>query len=273
MPKEKFFTIGEISKLYNIGLDSIRYYEKMGVLSPKRNPENNYRLYTLKDISRLTAIRELMALNFSLEEIKAFYENHNVDSTISMLEKELKSVNENILKLYEAKNSIEARLKKITNIKKVPVTGEISVIEMFERPCIMVSEKNIPDNYVDYSVVKYMKTHSQPISTIGACSCYTLDIENSNPDSDYYRTKNVFFYSEGIHYHSNYTLPAGKYISTYYKGSPKKTKMIMPSLYEYAKRHRLKVIDDPIEFCHIDEYETSDENEYLTELQLPVKSL
>jgi effector-binding domain-containing protein len=39
---------------------------------------------------------------------------------------------------------------------------------------------------------------------------------------------------------------------------------------KYAKAHHLEIIGDPIEFCHIDRYETSNIEEYLIELQLPV---
>ena len=38
------FKIGELSKLYHIGVDSIRYYEKVGILNPIRDEENNYRM-------------------------------------------------------------------------------------------------------------------------------------------------------------------------------------------------------------------------------------
>jgi effector-binding domain-containing protein len=39
---------------------------------------------------------------------------------------------------------------------------------------------------------------------------------------------------------------------------------------QYCKEHHLKQAGDLIEFCHIDRYETSDVNEYLTELQMRV---
>lgn len=42
---KKYFKIGEIAKLYHIGTDSLRYYEKLGILTPKRS-ENDYRLYS-----------------------------------------------------------------------------------------------------------------------------------------------------------------------------------------------------------------------------------
>ena len=52
-----YYTISEISKLYGIGTDSLRYYEEAGALEPKRG-KNNYRLYRLKDVYRLNIIRD-----------------------------------------------------------------------------------------------------------------------------------------------------------------------------------------------------------------------
>ena len=72
MDSNGLFKIGEISKLFHIGVDSIRYYEKVGLLHPVRNEENNYRLYTLDDIRTMNTIRELLDIGFSTEEILEF---------------------------------------------------------------------------------------------------------------------------------------------------------------------------------------------------------
>lgn len=37
--KEKYYTIGEIAKLYHLGVDTIRYYEEKGILKPNRGGE------------------------------------------------------------------------------------------------------------------------------------------------------------------------------------------------------------------------------------------
>ena len=65
---KEYYTISEISRLYGIGVDSLRYYERIGALSPRRG-ENNYRLYSLKDIYRLNIIRDLLTLGFSVKQI------------------------------------------------------------------------------------------------------------------------------------------------------------------------------------------------------------
>ena len=59
------FKIGELSKLYNIGVDSIRYYEKVGILNPIRNEQNNYRMYTTEDLRKLTMIRETRIIEYA----------------------------------------------------------------------------------------------------------------------------------------------------------------------------------------------------------------
>ena len=108
--RRRLFKIGEISRLFGIGLDSIRYYEKMGILKPVRDKENNYRLYTVEDIRKMTMIRELLSLNFSLKQIGEFENRRNLANTISLLRQELLKVDESILKLYETRASIQSRL-------------------------------------------------------------------------------------------------------------------------------------------------------------------
>lgn len=271
MEQKKLFKIGELSKLYGIGVDSIRYYEKMGILHPIRNEENNYRQYTVKDVRKLTMIRELLNLNFSIEQIKRFDQDRNIANTKNMLEQELAVVNTNITELLEKRENIQARLEALSQHPKASQLEKVQLLSLDARECLMVSDKNLPDDAIDYFLIQYMHSEQKKVDTIGACDCYTLDTHNSNPNSDFLRTKNVFFYSKTLPYESNYTLPKGYYLSLLYQGSLTKTKILLPKLYAYAQEHNLTVLGDPMEFCHIDDYETSYEEEYLTELQISVQ--
>jgi len=47
----------------------VRYYSRRGLLVPVRNPENGYRQYSNKDITRLRFIRQAQSLGFTLNEI------------------------------------------------------------------------------------------------------------------------------------------------------------------------------------------------------------
>ena len=67
-----YYKINEIARLYGIGVDSLRYYEKLGILKPRRDT-NGYRLYNLKDMYKLNVIRDLRRLDFSMQQIKDYW--------------------------------------------------------------------------------------------------------------------------------------------------------------------------------------------------------
>ena len=46
MKRKEYYKIGEISTLYGIGADSLRYYEEIGILKPRRD-SNGYRMYSI----------------------------------------------------------------------------------------------------------------------------------------------------------------------------------------------------------------------------------
>ena len=61
---KEYYKIGEISALYGIGTDSLRYYEEIGILKPHRD-NNGYRMYGIGDIRTLNILRDLRTIGFS----------------------------------------------------------------------------------------------------------------------------------------------------------------------------------------------------------------
>ena len=106
---KQFFKINEISKLYNIGPDSLRYYEKLRLLAPKRG-KNNYRLYTLDDLWRLNIIRDLRRLGFPMEKIREYMDNRSVENTRKLLTEELDVIHKQIQELNRLQKNVEERL-------------------------------------------------------------------------------------------------------------------------------------------------------------------
>ena len=82
---KNLYQIQEICRLYHIGADSLRYYEKIGLIQPQRS-EGNYRLYSLSDIWRLNVIRDLLKLGFSTRQIKTYLDARSVATTRSLLD-------------------------------------------------------------------------------------------------------------------------------------------------------------------------------------------
>jgi MerR family copper efflux transcriptional regulator len=62
--------IGELAKRGGVGIDTVRYYERSGLLSPKTRLASGYRRYSDAEVARLRFIRRAQSLGFTLNEIR-----------------------------------------------------------------------------------------------------------------------------------------------------------------------------------------------------------
>ena len=63
-------TIKQAQELSGVSADNIRFYEKQGLLRPRRNPGNDYREYSEEDLRALKLIRALRMLDLPLEQVR-----------------------------------------------------------------------------------------------------------------------------------------------------------------------------------------------------------
>jgi MerR family transcriptional regulator, mercuric resistance operon regulatory protein len=63
-------TIGPLSKRVGLNIETVRYYERAGLLPPPPRTEGGYRVYGDDHLKRLVFIRRGRELGFSLEEIR-----------------------------------------------------------------------------------------------------------------------------------------------------------------------------------------------------------
>ncbi len=67
---EHDFTIGQLARHAELAPETLRHYERLGLIEPSRRSESNYRLYDAQALQRLRFIRRAQALGFSLPEIR-----------------------------------------------------------------------------------------------------------------------------------------------------------------------------------------------------------
>ncbi len=63
------YRIGEVSATTGLSVDTLRYYEKLGLLPNVGRDTSGMRFYTAKDLSRLRFIQRSKAMHFSLDDI------------------------------------------------------------------------------------------------------------------------------------------------------------------------------------------------------------
>lgn len=67
----KALTIGQLSRETGTKVETIRFYEKSGLLPEPARTDGNYRAYEASHLDRLRFIRRARALGFSLEQVRA----------------------------------------------------------------------------------------------------------------------------------------------------------------------------------------------------------
>lgn len=108
----KHLTIGKVAKKTGFGAETVRYYEREGLLNPARRTESNYRIYGKEDISRLLFIKHAKSLGFTLKEIKELLAlRHNPaahqEDVRQQTESKIASINRKILHLSRIKEILE----------------------------------------------------------------------------------------------------------------------------------------------------------------------
>ena len=63
------YKIGAVARRAGVGVETLRYYERLGLMGSPRRTESGYRLYTDAIFTRLDFIRKAQAMSFTLEEI------------------------------------------------------------------------------------------------------------------------------------------------------------------------------------------------------------
>lgn len=62
--------IGVVAERTGLSLRTLRHYEDVGLVVPSARSSGGFRLYTEADVQRLTVIRRMKPLNFTLEEMR-----------------------------------------------------------------------------------------------------------------------------------------------------------------------------------------------------------
>ena len=68
--KEEIFTIGKVARLTAVGIETIRFYEREGLIPEPPRRESGYRQYPPATIDRVHFIKRAKDLGFTLAEIK-----------------------------------------------------------------------------------------------------------------------------------------------------------------------------------------------------------
>src|SRR6266849_5152601 len=109
--------IGEVAKLTALSVDAIRFYERRTLLPKAPRTAGRFRIYTKNDVARLSFIRQMQGLGFSLREIRQLLDlrEHHLDACLEvrdLLTTKLKNVRSKVLELEQLERELAQDLQK-----------------------------------------------------------------------------------------------------------------------------------------------------------------
>src|SRR5215471_3445157 len=110
------FQIGEIARKIGVQPESIRYYERIGLLPIAKRGTGGYRMFTREHLDRVELIKKMQALGFSLDQIRRMLElkfthGHSCQHVRDGLRQKLEAIDRQIEDLRAFRNEVAQALK------------------------------------------------------------------------------------------------------------------------------------------------------------------
>lgn len=273
----KLYQIGEISKLCNIPIKTLRYYDEINLLKPKKIDEfSNYRYYSNEQLVLILAIKQFKEAGFSLKEIKQLLGRKDLEYNERKIEEKYKEIDDKINDLLRLKGKLKFGLKEVNKGKDLANEGKIQI-------------KYFPETYIAY----FRERGNVDVDefTVRYCKLMSL-IEKNN----FHTTKNVMalYYDSCIEFEdedkTDYDIevcaPVSetkeidglvrkfggfKAISAVHYGNYDELIELYRKMYIYAKENKYEICGPAIDNYIIDIMSTCNPNNYVTELLVPVK--
>ena len=117
------FTIGRLAKQAGVGVDTVRFYERRGLLPQPQRTASGYRMYGQETISRIRFVRRAKRLSFTLDEIENLLKLQDEGGAKA----EVKAITNRKLKQIEAKIADLSRMRAVLTTLSAECSGEGNV--------------------------------------------------------------------------------------------------------------------------------------------------
>lgn len=122
-----YFSIGEMSRLHNISIQTLRHYDKIGLLEPAFIKEDSgYRYYSIEQFIKIDLIKHYKTIGISLEEIKEIMSKDMTKEVIlSIIDKQKRIVHSKIEQLNLIRNHINFIEKRVHSTDDVEIVAKL----------------------------------------------------------------------------------------------------------------------------------------------------
>lgn len=268
------FKIGEFSKLTQVSVRMLRYYDEAGLCKPaKIETDTGYRLYCANQIQHLNRIIYLRDAGFGVAEIKTVLNQTDLTSFMSSLHSKYAEIEQNLLfeqeklkKIAYVKNQIEKEKRAHQYpilLKAIPAYSVLSI------------RRIIPNYYAEDTLWQalsfFAKTHQLDISDNTFSIYHDLEYKEENVDVELcVHVKKLGQSTEDFIYFQSKPIDNMAYIMVV--GTFSNISTAYQCFASWLQKNGQYRMDGPNrQIVHRGPWNESDPDNYLIELQIPIK--
>ena len=270
-----YYSIGEVAKITNVSIQTLRYYDKIGIFKPAYiDPENNYRYYKDGQLFYLDIIKSLKFIGTSLEDIKQAL-TLTPEQLLHFLEGQEQVIDQRLQQLEEIKLTLLTTKKQMREQIEIKKHGVVYIkqsdeVRILKIKCVDSTPAYVSSSY--YSVLTKILENKGSINN-GRYGCsYALKHYSSLSDIQYDYIFNPLLTERDLSPLPEEveitTMPAGKYaciaflfsIDTYFEHYQK--------LLRYIKENDLTTSQEVFEIFMPNNFTPDEQEEFVVELKV-----
>ena len=270
---KKASTVSEIADYFNVSAQTLRYYDRIGLLKPEEvDPATGYRLYRQESFDRLYLIRELKQLGLSLDQIRTYCETRDIRGLETTLDRTLSELKEKIRQLEDDRKHTEDYLRSIRLLNKAHGQNVFEFRPVRERYAYML-DINFPPDHLRSCIYMMQESFSHSSVRSAEPGRVVLGIRQNTLEegsiSVYHSIGHLL--KQPAADRSVRTLREGIYAVACHLGSYDTIFSTYRKLLRFIQENGYRVCGDSAEISVVDTAFTNNPSEFVTEIQIPVE--
>ncbi len=268
------FKIGEFSKLTQVSIRMLRYYDETGLLKPEKTDKfTNYRLYSSDQINDLNKIKFLRDFGFNISEIRTALENWDNEYITNRLENKRREI-EKIIKTEQDKLSKIELAKRDISKENIDIHYSVSIKSI---PCypVLSLRRIVPDYYAEgmlwEEMTRFAIENNVSVSSNTFAIYHDTDYREKDVDIEICALVNEMGENKsGFVYRYTEPLPIAAY--TMIHGKFENIAGAFLSFASWLQEHnRYRMTGQTRQIVHRGPWNEECEDKYLIEIQIPLE--
>lgn len=270
----ELFSIGQMARLFHLNVRTLRYYDQIGLLKPELvDKQTRYRYYSSAQFERLNTILYLRALDVPIERIARFFDGREVELMRGIFEDQLDEVRRKRHELELVERKIMRRIAQIDRAQETP-RGKVELVSLGERRFVALAERFLPSDDLE-PLIRDLSSRAYLDDAIFLGKVgVSLSLEDLRLGA-FSELSSVFILveEEDAYLGTTGVLPSGRYACVQFEGTHRDAGPYYRLLLERIAQMGLEPCGDSVEVTLIDAGMTSDESQFVTEIQIPCRAV